>query len=359
MEPLLSKLESVVVRFRQIEELLGRPEVASDYAQVQILAKERASLEDLVIMHGKFRQLLKEQEDTRAILQEGADSGITALAKEEMERLDQSLERLSEDLKLAIVPKDPNDEKDVIVEIREGVGGQEASIFAADLYRMYTRYAVNHNWEVELLNGNPSDLGGFREVILEVKGKGAYSRLKFESGSHRVQRVPVTEASGRIHTSTATVAVLPEADEVDFHINPDDLRIDIFHAGGHGGQNVNKVSTAVRIVHIPTNTVAVCQDERSQYKNKTKAMAILRARLHESEEKKKESEIAETRRAQVGTGERAEKIRTYNYPQDRITDHRVGTTFHGIPRVLDGDLDEIHDVLSAQEQASLLEKALA
>ena len=247
----------------------------------------------------------------------------------------------------------------MIVEIREGVGGQEAALFAAELYRMYTRYALLKNWEVELLNSNPSDLGGFKEIVLAVRGKGAFSRLKYERGGHRVQRVPVTEASGRIHTSTATLAVMPEADEVDVQVNPDDLRIDVFHAGGHGGQNVNKVATAVRIVHIPTGTVAVCQDERSQFKNKQKAMAILRARLYEEKLRKQESEISQARRAQVGTGERSEKIRTYNFPQDRITDHRIGVSFHGIEGVLAGNLDQIIDSLTAKEQASLLERAMA
>ena len=302
---------------------------------------------------------MKESVTYQAILEEGADLEMTSLAREELEAIDERLERLDRELKLAILPKDPNDEKDVIVEIREGVGGQEAGLFAADLYRMYTRYAILKNWEVELLNSNPSDLGGFKEVVLEVRGKGAFSCLKFERGSHRVQRIPVTESSGRIHTSTATVAVLPEVNEVEVEIDPDDLRIDIFHAGGHGGQNVNKVSTAVRIVHIPTGTVAVCQDERSQFKNKQKAMAIIRARIHEAEQQKQESEITQARRSQVGSGERAEKIRTYNFPQDRITDHRISASFHGIPRVLDGGLDEIIEALAAQEQAELLEKALA
>ena len=359
MEPLLEKLVSVENRFQQIEELMAVPEIAGDYHQVQILAKERASLEGLVTMYREYRKLLEEREDVLAILREGSEPGITSLAKEELEALDGRAASLDQQLKRAILPKDPNDEKDVIVEIREGVGGQEAGIFAADLTRMYTRYAQLRNWEVEVLDSNPSEMGGFKEIVLEVRGKGAFSRLKFERGAHRVQRVPATESSGRIHTSTATVAVLPEADEVELQISPDELRIDIFHASGHGGQNVNKVATAVRIVHIPTGTVAICQDERSQYKNRQKAMAILRARLYEAEQRRQESEITETRRAQVGSGERAEKIRTYNFPQDRITDHRIGTTFHGIQQVLDGDLNEIINALGANEQAVLMEKTLA
>ena len=359
MEPLFAKLASLEGRYQEIEELMAKPEVATDHEQVQILAKERASIEGLVATHREYRKLLYERKDVLSILQEGSDPEITSLAREELQALEGRLENLDQELKRAIVPKDPNDEKSVIVEIREGVGGQEAALFAADLYRMYTRYALMRSWEVEVLDSSPSGVGGFKEIVFEVKGKGAFSQLKFERGAHRVQRVPATEASGRIHTSTATVAVLAEAGEVDVQINSDDLRIDVFHASGHGGQNVNKVATAIRIVHIPTGTVSVCQDERSQFKNKQKALAILRARLYEAEQRKQETEIIEARRAQVGTGDRAEKIRTYNFPQDRITDHRIGTTFHGIPRVMDGDIEEIIEALAATEQADLLEKTLA
>ena len=359
MEPLLTKLASTEARYQEIEALLSMPEVATDYERVQKLAKERASLEDMVSMYRQYRSLLREREGVQAILGEGSDPEMVSLAREELEALDRNLRRLDQELRLALLPRDPNDDRDVIVEIREGVGGQEAALFAADLYRMYARYALLQNWEVDLLSSNPSDLGGFKEIVLEVRGKGAFNRLKFERGAHRVQRVPITEASGRVHTSTATVAVLPAVDEVDVQINPEDIRTDIFHASGHGGQNVNKVATAVRIVHIPTGTVAVCQDERSQFKNKQKAMAIIRARLYEAEQLKQETEIVKARRAQVGSGERAEKIRTYNFPQDRITDHRIGTSFHGIEQVLDGDLNEIVEALVAREQADLLEAALA
>ena len=359
MDPLISKLASVEDRFQRIEALMARPDVAMDHEQVQKLGKERAAIENMVTLYRDYLSLLREKEDLQAILRDGSEPDITSLAKEELAALEGNLEGLNEELKRAILPKDPNDEKDVIVEIREGVGGREAALFAADLYRMYTRYALIRNWEMELLDSNPSDLGGFKEIVFEVRGKGAFSRLKFERGGHRIQRIPVTESSGRIHTSTATVAIMPEVDEVDVEINPDDLRIDIFHASGHGGQNVNKVATAVRMVHIPTGTVAACQDERSQFKNKQKALAILRARLYEAEQRKQESEITQSRRAQVGTGDRAEKIRTYNVPQDRVTDHRIGVTFHGIQRVLDGDVDEIIEALAAMEQADLLEKVLA
>lgn len=359
MEPLLNKLASIEARYQEIEALLSMPEVATDYERVQTLAKERASLEDMVSMYRQYRSLLKEKEGVLAILGEGSDPEMVSLAREELETLDGNLRRLDQELRLALLPRDPNDDRDVIVEIREGVGGQEAALFAADLHRMYARYALLQNWDVDLLSSNPSDLGGFKEIVLEVRGKGAFSRLKFERGAHRVQRVPITEASGRVHTSTATVAVLPAVDEVDVQINPEDIRTDIFHASGHGGQNVNKVATAVRIVHIPTGTVAVCQDERSQFKNKQKAMAIIRARLYEAEQLKQETEIVKARRAQVGSGERAEKIRTYNFPQDRITDHRIGTSFHGIEQVLDGDLNEVVEALVAKEQSDLLDDALS
>ena len=359
MDPLLDKLALVEQRCREIDGLLADPEVAVDYHRVQSLAKERSSIEGVVHMYREYQKLLGERQGAAAILEEETDPEITSLAREELSALEEKLERLEAQLKLFILPKDPNDERNVIVEVRGAEGGEEAALFAGDLYRMYVRYAQRHDWEVELLNSSPSERGGFKEVVLELKARGAFSRLKYERGAHRVQRVPITEASGRIHTSTATVAVLPEADEVEVQISPDDLRIDIFHAGGHGGQNVNKVATAVRIVHVPTNTTAICQDERSQFKNRQKAISILRARLYEAEQRKQESEIVESRRAQVGTGERAEKIRTYNFPQDRITDHRLGANFHGIQNVLDGDLDSIIDSLAADEQASLLERALS
>ncbi|HLF04533.1 MAG TPA: peptide chain release factor 1 [Dehalococcoidia bacterium] len=359
MSSIFDKLGTVLRRYQEIEESLARPEVATNFERVQALAKERASLEGLVGIAQKHKKLLQEQQDLSALLAEGADPELSQMAREEAASVEQQLAELAQALQMALLPKDPNDDRDVIVEVRSGAGGHEASLFAGDLYRMYTRYAQLKGWKVDIMDSNPSDQGGFNKIVFEVQGQGAYSRLKYERGVHRVQRVPETEAQGRLHTSTATVAVLPQADEVDVKIGPDDLRIDIFHAGGHGGQNVNKVATAVRIVHQPSGLVVVCQDERSQYKNKQKAMAMLRARLFQAEQERQAAEISETRRAQVGSAERAEKIRTYNYPQDRITDHRIGTSFHGIPRTMDGALDEIIDALEAWEQAQLLEGVLA
>jgi peptide chain release factor 1 len=287
------------------------------------------------------------------------DEEMVALVRQEMESLESKLDHLLQGLKFALLPKDANDERDVIVEIRAGAGGDEAGLFAADLFRMYSRYAQSKGWGVDIINLSEGGIGSFKEVVFEITGKGAFSRLKYERGVHRVQRVPVTESSGRIHTSTATVAVLPEADEVEVSVNPDDLKVDIFHSRGAGGQNVNKVATAVRITHLPTGMVATCQDERSQLRNKMKAMAVLRARLLDVEQRKKEEEVTRQRRSQVGTGERAEKIRTYNFPQDRISDHRIGLTLHNLPRILEGELDELIDALAANDQMERLEKQLA
>jgi peptide chain release factor 1 len=296
-------------------------------------------------------------EETRAMLDKGLDDEMVELVTDELASLEVRLESLTRELKEGLIQRDVYDEKDVIVEIRAGAGGDEAALFAADLLRMYARYAENRGWQVDVIDSSESGIGGFKEIIFEVRGKGAYSRLKYERGVHRVQRVPVTESSGRIHTSTATVAVLPEVEEVEVDINPEDIRIDIFCAGGHGGQHVNKVATAVRLVHLPTGITAVCQDERSQGRNKTKAMAVLRARILDQEERKHSEEIASERRSQVGTGDRSEKIRTYNFPQGRVSDHRIGLTLHNLEGVLGGELDSLIDALTLHDQVKWLEEA--
>jgi peptide chain release factor 1 len=351
---MLDKLESIEERYEELSRLMSRPEVISDLDNLQSLAREQAGISDIVSKVREYKSVLKELEDTRAMKAKGMDEEMAGLIEEELENLSGREKVLEQELRAALIPKDENDEKDVIVEIRAGAGGDEAGLFAADLFRMYTRYAETKRWGVEVIDSNQSGVGGFKEIIFEVKGRGAFSRLKWERGVHRVQRVPVTESSGRIHTSTVTVAVMPEAEEVDIKVNPDDLRIDIFCAGGHGGQNVNKVSTAIRITHLPTGIVTVCQDERSQLKNKNKAMAVMRARLLDQERRKQEQEISADRRSQVGTGERSEKIRTYNFPQGRVSDHRIGLTLHNIESVLDGNLDDFIDALAADEQARVL-----
>ena len=352
---MLDRLDGIEKRYDELYRQMGMPELASDLAKLQELAQERAGIEDIVTTYREYKKASEELENTRAMLNDGPDEDMAALVKQEIESLESKLERLHNELKLGLLPRDPNDDKNIIMEIRAGAGGDEAGLFAMDLFRMYTRYSETKRWGVDIISSSESGIGGFKEVIFEVKGKGAFSRFKYERGVHRVQRVPVTESSGRIHTSTATVAVLPEADEVEVKISPDDLRIDIFHSGGAGGQNVNKVATAVRITHLPTGMVVICQDERSQLRNKTKAMSVLRARLLDIETSKQESEITSERRSQVGTGDRAEKVRTYNFPQDRLTDHRIGLNLRNLPRILSGDLDELIDTLATSEQAKHLE----
>ena len=357
-ELITDKLDSIEARFEELGNLLAQPEVVSDIPQLQRLAKERAEIEDLVAKHRDLKALKRSLEETQAMLQGEQDAEMQELAREELEALGRRRQQLLNEIRLALLPRDPYDQKDTIVEIRAGTGGEEASLFAADLFRMYTRYGERKNWRTEIIDKNESDLGGFKEIIFEVKGKGAYSRLKYESGVHRVQRVPVTEAGGRLHTSTATVAVLPEAEDVEVNIAEEDLRVDIFHASGHGGQNVQKVATAVRLIHLPTGLVVTCQDERSQLKNRMKAMAVLRARLLRLEQEKQDAQITQTRRSQVGTGERSEKIRTYNFPQDRITDHRISVSWHNLPGILDGELDPMIDAVATADQAERFQQAL-
>jgi len=350
---MFDRLESLEQRFDELTAEMAQPETVGDYEKLQGLAKERASIQEVVTLYREWRETSKALEEARAMLTD-ADAEMAALARDEAERLAARHVDLEERLKRALRPKDPRDDRDVIVEIRAGTGGDEAALFAANLYRMYSRYADRHGWTTEVVSANEIGIGGLKEIIFEVHGKGAYSRLKYESGVHRVQRVPATEAQGRIHTSTATVAVLPEAEEVDIQVNESELRIDIFHSGGAGGQNVNKVATAVRLTHLPTGIVVVCQDERSQLKNRTKAMTVLRARLLDQKMSAQAEAIAGARKQQVGSAERSEKIRTYNFPQDRLTDHRVGLTVHNLPRIMDGEIDAVIDAVAADAEAKQL-----
>ena len=356
---MLDRLERIEKRYQELDEQMAAPEIASDLKQLQALARERAGIEDLVTKYREYKATSASLAETRAMLGDGQDEQMAALVKQEIESLESGLDRLLQELKIALLPRDPNDARDIIMEIRAGAGGDEAGLFAADLFRMYSRYAQAKNWGTDIINLNESGIGSLKEITFEIKGKGAFSRLKYESGVHRVQRVPTTESSGRIHTSTATVAVLPKAEEVDIAINPDDLKTDIFHSGGAGGQNVNKVATAVRLTHLPTGMVVTCQDERSQLQNRIKAMSVLRSRLLDIERRQQEEKITSERRSQVGTGDRSEKIRTYNFPQDRISDHRISLTLHNLPRIMEGELDELIDAIATSYQAKQLEEQTA
>ena len=354
---MIDKLVLVEQRYDEIDQLLANPEVSVDYTRVETLAKEQSSIRHLVSLSREYRKVRGDLEGVRLMLRDESDQEIVALARDEMAQLEEQKARVESDLQLALIPSDPNDQKNVMMEIRAGTGGDEAGLFAADLYRMYTRYTQRMGWQIEVMDVNETGLGAIKEIVFLVKGEGAYSILKHESGTHRVQRIPVTESGGRIHTSAATVAVLPEAEEVDVEIRAEDIEIDIYHASGHGGQNVQKVATAVRITHKPTGLVATCQDERSQFKNKEKAMAVLRSRMLDREIQKQKEEVTEARRLQVGSGDRSERVRTYNFPQNRVTDHRVGATSHNLEGVLEGDIDLFIDALTEQEQAQRLEQA--
>ena len=354
---MLERLSSVEEKYEELNKLLADPEVVTDYTKVQQYAKEQSVMREVVELAREYREVIKEISDLRDMLRSESDPEILSLAKDEQLTLEGKQQKAEERLRKALVPKDPNDEKNVIIEIRAGTGGEEAGLFASNLYRMYSRLAQRLNWNLEIIDSNSTGIGGLKEIIFQVRGDQAYSKLKHESGVHRVQRVPTTESSGRIHTSAATVAVLPEAEEVDVEINQEDLQIDIYHASGHGGQNVQKVATAVRIKHIPSGLVTTCQDERSQHKNKEKALAVLRSRLLAAEIEKQQQEITDTRRSQVGSGDRSERVRTYNFPQGRITDHRIGLTSYNLEQVLDGDLMEFIEALVQVEQARKLENA--
>lgn len=352
---MLEKLNDVEKRFEEVNRLLCEPEIVSDLEQYTRLMKEMKQLSPVVKKFREYKKAVASNEECKAMLDAGGmDADFAEMVKEEFEQSKEDIERISGELKILLLPRDPNDDKNVIIEIRGGAGGEESALFAGVLFRMYSMYAEAKGFKTEVLNANETGLGGYKEISFSVEGDGAYSRFKFESGVHRVQRVPETESQGRIHTSTVTVAVLPEAEDVDFELNEKDLQIDTFRSSGAGGQHINKTSSAIRITHIPTGTVVECQDERSQHKNKEKALKVLRSRLYDAEKAKHDAEIAGERKAQVGTGDRSERIRTYNYPQGRVSDHRIGLTLYKIEQILNGDLDELIDALITADTAEKL-----
>ena len=349
------KLKEIEDRYSELSEMMAQPDVASDFSQMQKLAKEHSDLEGVIILIKQYRQVQKNLQDSETLLAEETDHDLIQMAKDDLENQNQEASNLIESIKFNLLPKDPDEDRSAIVEIRAGAGGEEASLFAANLLRLYTRYAQRNGWKTDILNTNATGLGGIKEAIIEIKGLGVFKKLKYESGVHRVQRVPSTESGGRVHTSTATIAVLPEVEEFEIDINQSDLRIDTFRASGNGGQNVQKLETAIRITHLPTGLAVICQDERSQQQNRIKAMTVLRTRLYEIERQKKDAELAHQRKTQVGTGDRSEKIRTYNFPQNRVTDHRIGITAHNIEEFMEGNIDEIIEALETSEKQKILE----